>query len=121
MPWLWGKREERGKRHESLGPTEGLKPPEPNTRLQALPLRAHTTTQVNTHNAHKTLWRQHRRVSGQGSIDRKRNLKLSRYSQQRDSLRLWPPRVPQMSPKSGLLSTTPKSLPRTFGLCSKPQ
>lgn len=65
MPWLWGKREEERGKHESLGLTEGLKPPEPNTRATSpAPQGSHTTTQVNTHNAHKTLWRQHRESAG---------------------------------------------------------
>lgn len=47
------------------GSQKGLKPPEPNTRATS-PARkgSHTTTQVNSHNTHKTLWRQHREAAG---------------------------------------------------------
>lgn len=54
------------------GSQKGLKPPEPNTRATSpAPEGSHTTTQVNTRNTHKTLWRQHREAAGRGHIDRK--------------------------------------------------
>lgn len=93
------------------GSEKGLKPP--NTRATSpAPQGSHTTTttQVDTHNTHKTM-EARPRGRGQGHIDRKKELKLSGCSQERDSFWLWPPKVPQMSPKSGLLLSTPKSLP----------
>lgn len=42
-----------------------LKPPKPNTRATSpAPQGSHTTTQIGTHNIHKTLWRQHREAAG---------------------------------------------------------
>lgn len=48
---------------------KGLKPPEPNTRATSpAPQGSHTTTQVNTHNTHRTLWRQHREAAGRDKL-----------------------------------------------------
>lgn len=55
------------------GSQKGLKPPEPDTRATSpAPQGSHTTTQVDTHNTHKTLWRQHReagrdKLTGKGT------------------------------------------------------
>lgn len=51
------------------GSQKGLKPPEPNTRATSpAPQGSHTTAQVDTHNTHKTLWKQHREAAGRNIL-----------------------------------------------------
>lgn len=51
------------------GSQKGPKPPEPNTRATSpAPQGSHTTAQVDTCNAHKTLWRQHREAVGRDKL-----------------------------------------------------
>ena len=53
---------------------KGLKLPEPNTRATSpAPQGSHTTTQVGTHNTHKTLWRQHQEAAGREVLTGKEN------------------------------------------------
>lgn len=77
------KGEERRKCHMAWGSQKSLKPPEPNTRATSpAPQGSHTTTQLDTHNTHKTLWRQHREAAGRDILTEK-GTEVSRCSQER--------------------------------------